>query len=153
MIPEVGMNLGYAVPLATSPDDVCSIIGRLTREGERFRADRVDFGASKHIATIILTAIRFDPETRCALNLKYDEKIVSHASKVGLRVSSFNREDEPGGSSTMEWGVESVIRSGKGVPDMIYDLGSVGKEPMIRVLGKNPEDVLGKVKKVLEVIG
>jgi hydroxymethylpyrimidine/phosphomethylpyrimidine kinase len=31
------------------------------------------------------------------------------------------------------------------VPDVIFDRGGVGKEPMIRVLGRDPEEVLGKI--------
>ena len=36
----------------------------------------------------------------------------------------------------------------KKVPDFIYDEGDIGKEPMIRVLGRNPEEVVQKVLKV-----
>jgi hydroxymethylpyrimidine/phosphomethylpyrimidine kinase len=35
----------------------------------------------------------------------------------------------------------------KPIPDFIYDEGDVGKEPMIRVLGRNPLDVAQKVLK------
>jgi hydroxymethylpyrimidine/phosphomethylpyrimidine kinase len=31
------------------------------------------------------------------------------------------------------------------VPDLIFDRGDVGKEPMIRVLGKNPDEVADKI--------
>ncbi|MDZ4200409.1 MAG: thiamine-phosphate synthase family protein, partial [Kiritimatiellia bacterium] len=37
---------------------------------------------------------------------------------------------------------------GGAVPDMIFDCGDVGKEPMIRVLGKDPDDVVNKVLKL-----
>jgi predicted fused transcriptional regulator/phosphomethylpyrimidine kinase len=35
------------------------------------------------------------------------------------------------------------------VPDFIYDEGDVGKEPMIRVLGRDPIEVVQKVIKGL----
>jgi hydroxymethylpyrimidine/phosphomethylpyrimidine kinase len=38
----------------------------------------------------------------------------------------------------------------KRVPDFIYDEGDVGKEPMIRVLGRNPGEV---VQKILKAVG
>jgi hypothetical protein len=38
----------------------------------------------------------------------------------------------------------------KRVPDFIYDEGDVGKEPMIRVLGRNPQEV---VQKILKAVG
>ncbi|MDH4268473.1 MAG: phosphomethylpyrimidine kinase, partial [Deltaproteobacteria bacterium] len=33
----------------------------------------------------------------------------------------------------------------KSIPDIIFDRGGMGKEPMIRVLGRDPEDVVAKV--------
>lgn len=145
MVPEVGINFGYAIPFASSVEDVCAVRGRLTKEKGLHPGD-VDFGASRHVATIILTAMRFNPETRSALNLKYDDKIVKHAKRIGLNVESFSREKEPQGRSTMEWGVETIVRKKRRMPDLIYDLGIVGKEPMIRVIGKNPKDILRKFK-------
>jgi predicted fused transcriptional regulator/phosphomethylpyrimidine kinase len=31
------------------------------------------------------------------------------------------------------------------VPDLVFDRGGVGKEPMIRILGTDPQDVLRKL--------
>ena len=47
----------------------------------------------------------------------------------------------------MEWGVGEVLRKFKKVPDFIYDEGGIGKEPMIRVLGKTPLAVINKILK------
>jgi hydroxymethylpyrimidine kinase/phosphomethylpyrimidine kinase len=152
MIPEVGLNFGYALPFASSYEDVCAMKGRLRIEGKAFRSGAIEFGASKHIATIILTAMRFDPEMRSSVNLKYNEKSVVQARKAGLKVETFNRKDEPPGRSSMEWGVESILEKTEKVPDVIFDLGSVGKEPMIRVLGRNPLDVLRKLESIVKVM-
>jgi hydroxymethylpyrimidine/phosphomethylpyrimidine kinase len=149
MIPEVGINFGYALPMASSLEDVCALRGRLTREGHSVRSGTLDFGASKHVGTVILTVMRFDPEMRSALNMKYDENVIDRARNAGLVVERFERSEEPEGRSTMEWGVESVVRGGAALPDMIYDEGSIGKEPMIRLLGRNPRDVLRKVESVM----
>jgi len=51
--------------------------------------------------------------------------------------------------SSLEWGVQDVLRRLKRVPDFIYDEGDVGKEPMIRVLGRDPLEVVQKVIKGL----
>jgi hydroxymethylpyrimidine/phosphomethylpyrimidine kinase len=37
----------------------------------------------------------------------------------------------------------------KRVPDFIFDEGGMGKEPMIRVLGRNPQEVVGKILKAV----
>jgi hydroxymethylpyrimidine/phosphomethylpyrimidine kinase len=36
------------------------------------------------------------------------------------------------------------------MPDVIYDRGDMGKEAMIRVLGKTPEEVVAKVLQLRE---
>ena len=52
----------------------------------------------------------------------------------------------------MEWGVNEVLKRTKTVPDIIFDKGGWGKEPMVRVLGKNPLDVVNKVQSILRQI-
>ena len=47
----------------------------------------------------------------------------------------------------MEWGTWTAIDSYRKlhnrVPDVVYDLGAVGKEPMIRLLAHRAVDVAG----------
>ncbi|MEZ0320124.1 MAG: thiamine-phosphate synthase family protein [Pyrobaculum sp.] len=45
-----------------------------------------------------------------------------------------------GGS--MRWVVEEAVRQVGKVPDVIIDLGDWGKEPMISMLGRRPDEVL-----------
>jgi hydroxymethylpyrimidine/phosphomethylpyrimidine kinase len=47
--------------------------------------------------------------------------------------------------STLEWGTKRVIDELGEVPDIIYDEGEAGKEPMVRILGRDPEEVVAKV--------
>ncbi|TLZ70864.1 MAG: bifunctional hydroxymethylpyrimidine kinase/phosphomethylpyrimidine kinase [Methanobacteriota archaeon] len=149
-VPEVGMNLGYALPGAAGPEDVCAIEGRIARVGDRLRVGGpAGFDASRHIARIILTAMRFDPRCRSAINLKYREKNSTRLKKIGFAVGTFARGMQPEGTSTMEWGTEQAIRKLGRVPDVIADRGDVGKEAMVRVLGTEPKDVLRKVRRLV----
>jgi len=50
--------------------------------------------------------------------------------------------------STLEWGTDQVLAGLKHIPDIIFDTGDVGKEPMIRVLGTTPLDVADKIIKI-----
>jgi len=148
--PEVGVNLGYALPGATSLADVCALAGRIIRVGERLQATGpARFGASRHVARIILTAMRYDPRLRSAINLKYREKNRTRLKKMGFALGTFAREREPRGASTMEWGTEQAIRRLGRVPDVIADRGAVGKEAMMRILGEEPADVLRKVRRIV----
>ena len=58
--------------------------------------------------------------------------------------------------STLAWGVASVLKPDEPPPDLIYDRGEFGKEPMIRILGPTPMAVAEKalaLKNALQVAG
>jgi hydroxymethylpyrimidine kinase/phosphomethylpyrimidine kinase len=139
LIPEVSSNLGYALPQAEGPGDVAAFPGRIIR----FRHSVAtlgdpEFGASRHIANIILTVMRFDPESCSAMNIRFSRETVD-------RPRQMKRME----GSSLEWGVGDVLRKRKRIPDFIFDEGDVGKEPMIRVLGKNPREVVQKTLKAV----
>ncbi|WP_243668408.1 hypothetical protein [Methanoculleus chikugoensis] len=49
LIPEVGMNIGYALPDARSKDDVAGVLGRIVRLGEAVHPPRreIAFGGKR----------------------------------------------------------------------------------------------------------
>jgi hydroxymethylpyrimidine/phosphomethylpyrimidine kinase len=151
LFPEVQSNLGYALPSAQVPEDVAAFPGRFARVGrEVFKIADPEFGASQHIAKIILTIMRHDPEMRSAMNIRFSGEILTRAKKVGLSLAHFSRKDEPGWvksreGSSLSWGVDRVLRKAKEIPDVIYDRGDMGKEPMIRILGHDPGEVVSKI--------
>jgi hydroxymethylpyrimidine/phosphomethylpyrimidine kinase len=153
LIPEVSSNLGYALPYATGVQDVAAFPGRIVRLKDSVAVfGGPEFGASGHIANIILTVMRFDPEYCSAMNIRYSEEMVAQLERKGFLVGHFDRRDEPKKlkereGSSLEWGVGEVLKKMKRVPDFIYDEGDVGKEPMIRVLGTNPMEVVDKIMK------
>ena len=146
LLPEVGTNLGYAVLGALEEDEVAALDGRIVRVGSGAKkVGCARFGASKHVARIVLAASSHDPEKRAALNIKFSDENIEACKKAKLSISTFDRSGEPKGVSSMTWGVHKAIERHGGVPDVIYDRGGVGKEPMIRLLGNSPEDVLSKL--------
>ncbi|MDN7012671.1 phosphomethylpyrimidine kinase [Methanoculleus sp. FWC-SCC3] len=147
LIPEVGMNIVYALPDARSKEDVAGVLGRIVRLGEAVHpVGEIAFGASDHVARIVITAMRFDPRIRSAANIRFSEAILPELDNLLFEVCSFDRENEPVGVQTMDWGVASCCK--EGVPDVIYDRGAVGKEPMIRVLGEDPVTVAQNILKL-----
>jgi hydroxymethylpyrimidine kinase / phosphomethylpyrimidine kinase / thiamine-phosphate diphosphorylase len=76
--------------------------------------------------------------------------VVRACEAVGLKITSFSRRDEAAElkvreGSTLAWGVATAIKGYGAVPDIIYDLGEVGREAMVRVLGHDPLEVARKV--------
>jgi len=156
LIPEVSSNLGYALPFAEGVEDVAAFPGRIVRFKDSVTTySDPEFGASQHVANIILTVMKFDPEYCSAMNIRYSRETVAQLRRKGFLVGQFNRRLEPKRlkekeGSSLEWGVGNVLRKMKRVPDFIYDEGDVGKEPMIRVLGKNPMEVVQKILNVAD---
>jgi len=153
-IPEVGMNFAYALPSIYLRDenDVAAIEGRIVRAGRRARKGEIKFGASRHLARAIMKTMEFDGEMRAVMNIKFEISIIKKAEKKML-VSFYDRREEPEEvkrreGATLPWGIESAIRRAGRVPDVIYHEGDIGKEPMILILGRNPEEVLSKFEKI-----
>jgi hydroxymethylpyrimidine/phosphomethylpyrimidine kinase len=154
LIPEVSSNFGYALPDAEGIGDVAAFPGRIIRFKDSIATlSDPEFGASQHIANVILTVMKFDPEYCSAMNIRYSKENVALLKRRGFLISHFDRGFEPKRvkqkeGSSLEWGVGEVLRKSRRIPDFIYDEGDIGKEPMIRVLGKNPAEVVEKILKV-----
>jgi hydroxymethylpyrimidine/phosphomethylpyrimidine kinase len=155
LIPEVSSNLGYALPFAEVAEDVSAFPGRIVQFKDSVTTySGPEFGASQHVANIILTVMKFDSEYCSAMNIRYSRETIAQLRRKGFLVGHFDRRLEPKKvkqkeGSSLEWGVGEVLRKMKRVPDFIYDEGDVGKEPMIRVLGRNPLEVVNKILKAV----
>lgn len=142
LIPEVGCNIGMAIPQADRYKDVAAVEGRIVKhKGRAVSVGCVDFGASRHVARIILASLRKNPEIRAAINVKYSMEALAACGEMKLGISSFDRAEEPENTSTMDWGTVEAIKKYGSVPKVIYDKGGPGKEPMIRLLGSSATEV------------
>jgi hydroxymethylpyrimidine kinase/phosphomethylpyrimidine kinase len=158
LIPEIRSNLGYALPGALGPDEIAAIPGRISQVGVWPLVCREPaFGASRHIAKVILAAMKFDPAMRSAMDIRYSEELVRVCRELGFGIASFDRSDEPQEvkereGSSLEWGTQRAISTFGTMPDVVYDRGEVGKEPVIRVLGTAPGEVVDKISRVAETL-
>jgi len=153
LMPEVGINIAMALKNAKNIEEVAGITGRLVRDKNKIvPVGNIDFGGSYHIARIILTIMKFDPEKRAAMNIKFSDKILKACEKLDLSIGIFDREKQPKDKKTMEWGTLEAIKECGRVPDIIYDKGAVGKEAMIRILGKDAKNVVGIALRIGELL-
>lgn len=98
LIPEVGSNIAMGISSATSISDVAAVSGRIVSlKGSPHAVGCVLFGASSHVARIVLTAMQFNSSIRAAMNIRYSEKALAACKELGLGMASFSRENEPGG--------------------------------------------------------
>jgi hydroxymethylpyrimidine kinase/phosphomethylpyrimidine kinase len=159
LIPEVRMNISGALPNATNKEDVAGIEGRITIINDFPTAcGDVKFGVSDHTARLILAAKEFDNSVNFVVNLKYNPKWISLIQeKSDLDIKEIFREDQPKGLkerefSTMQWLIKEIYNKFGKIPDIIWDRGSIGKEPIIRLFGKSSKDIIRKLEKIVTLI-
>ena len=135
-IPNVGMNVGMALPDAEDPLDVAAIPGRIhSLRGRVNVPSNPEFGASEHVATTILAATTVDPTRRAAINLATSDAVLDAAVARGYDPLSFDA-----GYENRAERLEARFRDADRVPTVIYHEGAMGIEPITYVLAESAED-------------
>ncbi|MFX0075815.1 MAG: thiamine-phosphate synthase family protein, partial [Candidatus Hermodarchaeota archaeon] len=160
LIPEVRMNISGSLPEATSKEEIAGIEGRITIvKGYPKASGEIKFGVSDHTARLILEAKKFDKSINFVLNLKYKPDWIDKIEeKTDLLLQEISRELQPKEimtteESTMQWLIKKSIKEIGRITDIIWDNGSIGKEPMIRLFGKTSKDIISKLDKIIQAIG
>ncbi len=154
LVPEVQTNIGLALKNAKNHEDVLAIPGRIIKNGEDiFIGAEPEFGGSRHVANIVLTVMRFDPKKRAVMNIKYTDALLKICQRLRFTIASFDRAEEPENvrvreGSSLEWGTQKALLDFGSVPDIIYDLGGIRKEEMIRVIAEDIESLTSKILKI-----
>jgi len=154
LIPETQSNIGYSITEPKHISDVMAINGRIVKVGDNARlASGLGFGASKHVASAILSYMRLKPFMRSAMNIKYDSKIISIAGKIFI-VAMYDRTKEPKKlkkeeGHSISWGVTQALGNNPNA-DIIYHKGDFGKEAMTLVFASTPTEVIKKITRILK---
>ena len=154
LVPAVQLNMGYALREARTPDDVAAFPGRIgTRHGRVYVKGAPEFGVSSHVARLCLTYMKYYPYRRAAVDIRYEETFVERARASGLSVAFWDRKREPDGvkaaeGKSLDFLVEAALKQAEGPPDIVYDHGDVGKEPIIRLFGRDPRELLQKMEMI-----
>ena len=161
LIPEVRSNLVYAKMGAKDPKDVLAIDGRITVVNEMPHASgRPRFGASSHMARLIITLHEHDGSIRAGINIACFPKLISHledaAGLSDVAIVKIDRSTEPSKTKkategTMSWKAREAIRlAGGKVPWIFYDTGDMGKEPIATIVGENSVQVADWVRRIAQ---
>ena len=154
LIPETQTNFVYALPDAVKISDVAGVRGRIVKIVDTASVTSyIGFGASRHVASAVIAYMSVNPIVRSAINIRFDERIVKVCKSL-FSVSSYNRIKEPRKinreeGSSVRWGTLLAL-SKNHMADVIYHRGDIGKEPMITLFGKNPTEVVTKIKAILK---
>jgi hydroxymethylpyrimidine kinase/phosphomethylpyrimidine kinase len=157
LIPEVGTNVAM-IPWGGA-DTVCEVVGLSSRivkgpQGVLITGQPCLVGSS-HMSRLVLELNKRFPKVRAAVNIRYSPEIVKSAKGLGLRVKELDRRKEPlkqkeVEGETLQWLAQNVKDTE--VPDIIYDCGDIGKEPMVRILGENIFIILEIVENLVNAL-
>ena len=147
IVPEVRVNLVYALPEAKNRHDVAAIDGRITAvNGLPHASGYPAFGASDHMARLIIESRKYDPIINAGINFKCDDIIIDIAGEYcrrhGWLFGWIDRSKEPEeiikqDGTSMPWKIKQLVSSSGGLPRLFYEGDGWGKEPLFVALGED----------------
>jgi len=153
LMPEVRVNLVYALPGAKTSDEVAAVDGRITVvRGFPYASGQPRWGASDHMARLIIEVRKYDPTINAGINFKYDATVIEvvqkYCAEKGILSGWIDRTKEPAevmekDRSSMPWKINQLVTSSSGVPKLFYEGEGWGKEPLFVALGNDAVEVAG----------
>ena len=151
LIPEVRVNVAYALPGAKKPEEVAAVEGRITAVGGLPRASGMPvWGASDHLARRIIEIRNYDEEINAAIDFKCDQEIIEvvrhYCAERSLLFGWLDRSEEPqdvkgSDGTSMPWKVKQLVTKYGAVPRLFYEEATWGKEPLFLAVGKDAIEV------------
>ena len=157
IIPEVRVNIAMGVANAKSTSEIAGIPGRMTKVRDTARAFmNPEFGASTHMAEVLLAVMGKDSSVRAVINIKHDEYVDKALRKLGYPSSSFelselSKEAQESKFPTL-WGIKKVVDESEKVPSIIVDKGGYGIEPMAYIFDESATAVARKAIRIAEAM-
>jgi predicted fused transcriptional regulator/phosphomethylpyrimidine kinase len=147
LIPEVAVNIAMSLKDAKSEMDVAAVPGRIVALRDRPKSmSRPEFGASKHMAKVLLRVRSVKNEVRAVMNMKYDEGVEAAVKKLGMNLAYTEKGDASGEEAVIE-AIAAAFRKYNDL-DVVFDKGGVGLEPMTYIFGKSATDVVRKALRI-----
>jgi len=143
LVPPGGIQLAFARKVARDDSDIAWVRGGVYQDNRPPNLPQVGFGGGGIIATVLLTAMKFDPRIRSAAIITCTPEAVKTLESRFFEICSFDPLKEPPGIRTMDWGVAQCCRNG--VPDAIYNRRTADTRAIIRLFGEDPQEVANNI--------
>ena len=153
LMPEVRVNLAYALPGARASDEVAAVDGRITVvQGLPHASGMPRWGASDHMARLIIEVRQYDPAVNAGINFKCDASVIAvvqkHCSEKGILSGWIDRTREPAevaehDRGSMPWKIKQLNMNYGGIPRLFYEGDGWGIEPLYVALGGDAVEIAG----------
>ena len=151
LMPEVRINLVYALPGAKTPREVAAIDGRITAvQGLPHASGMPAWGASDHMARLVIEVRKYEPPVNAGINFKCDADVIEvvkdYCAERKLSFGWIDRRQEPEDAAQVDrksipWKVKHLVERYASVPRLFYEGEGWSKEPLFFALGKDAVEV------------
>ncbi|MFQ5838223.1 MAG: thiamine-phosphate synthase family protein [Thermoplasmata archaeon] len=142
IVPNVGSNLAYALEGAVDLEKVAAVPGRIYEaRGQVKVPGPPEFGASKHVAEVVLAISTLNSKIRSAINVAWNESILEACLKLDWRAFEMDASYE-GRRERIFRG----LRRQSPLPTVVFHRGDYGIEAITYILGETPMEVVSKME-------
>ena len=139
-MPAVGMNIACCLETARSTAEVAAFPGKITIvDGKIRHHETPQFGASKHLASMLIDSRVYDKSKTAILNVQpgaEKEKIETICEDLDLNLTF-----APKGDLIPHQGI-----------DIILDEGAFGWEPSLYILAHNPLELVDRMHRIISLL-
>ena len=147
LVPEVGSNFVACLSGATQMEHVAGLTGRIILvRGKSQAVGEVDFGWAPFMGRVILKAHSLKPTIHAAIALRNTPTIVEGCRTAGLQVVGYRL---PARQTVPDCMTLAALEKLRFVPEVLFDWGAHGIEPLVVVFGATPEEVTNRVELIL----
>ena len=139
LVPGVLMNIAEAIPNPKDPTDVAAVPGRIDKVEGRVKAwNPPTYGASGHLAMILIGISHSDPSTRAVASVKWGNDVEEAIKSLGWSMVKTSGSMKPSEEEIISRVVSAYVAS---KPRVVVDTGGYGVEPITYVFGSNAVEV------------
>jgi hydroxymethylpyrimidine/phosphomethylpyrimidine kinase len=147
LVPEVGGNFVTCLSGASELSQVAGLTGRIILvRGMPEPIGEVDFGWAPYMGRVILKAHSLNESIHAAISLRYSNEIVEAARNANLQVMGYRLGKRLPIPECMT--LAGLTKYGF-VPEVLFDWGAHGVEPLVVVFGQSPKMVTERVLAIL----
>lgn len=139
LVPGVLMNIAEAIPNPRDVSDVAAVPGRIDKVNGRVKAwSPPAYGASSHLAMILLKVSNADPTIRAVASVRWGSDVEDAIKVLGWGMVKTTGSVKPSESEIVNRVAEAYLTSRVKV---VIDIGGYGIEPITYVFGGNAIEV------------
>jgi predicted fused transcriptional regulator/phosphomethylpyrimidine kinase/predicted transcriptional regulator len=153
MVPQVFSNIVMGITDARGIADVAGIPGRLVKIRGKVKALMdPEFGASGHLAKLLLVTMSKNPKLRALTNIRYNKPVMDSIKKLNLKSALLKREGGiPGTEDQLLRFADRALGKDKGI-QVIIDEGGFGIEPNAYIFGETASKVADRVIRISRMV-